>query len=131
MDIVSSYQALIQPSWAPPAWVFGPVWSVLYVLIAISFGAVLVMLIRGNIRFAVALPFLINIVANLLYTPIQFGLGNIPLATADILVVLGTLVWAIAAIRPHARWIAWMQAPYLLWVSFATCLQIAITALNA
>ncbi len=48
----------------------------------------------------------------------------------DILLVPGTLVWAIVAIYPHARWISYVQIPYLLWVSFAAVLQLTITFLN-
>lgn len=78
----------------------------------------------------VALPFILNIVFNLVFTPIQFGLKNNFFAAADILLVLGTLIWAMAAIYPHARWITYIQIPYLLWVSFATVLQLTITHLN-
>jgi len=121
---------LLKPSWAPPAWLFGPVWTVLYVLIAISFGKVFLMAWQKQIAFMVALPFILNLIFNFAFTPLQFGLKNNLLAAIDILLVLGTLVWAIVAIYPHARWIAYIQIPYLLWVSFATVLQLTITYLN-
>jgi benzodiazapine receptor len=124
------YSTLAKPSWAPPAWLFGPVWSVLYVLIALSFGKVFLMLWRKKISFAVALPFILNLVFNFLFTPIQFGLQNNILAAIDILLVLGTLIWAMIAIYPHKKWITYIQIPYLLWVSFATFLQLTITFLN-
>jgi len=78
----------------------------------------------------VALPFLLNLIFNFAFTPIQFGLKNNYLAALDILLVLATLIWAMAVIYPHARWIAYIQIPYLLWVSFATVLQLTITYLN-
>jgi tryptophan-rich sensory protein len=78
----------------------------------------------------VALPFLLNIIFNLLYTPIQFGLKNNYLASIDIILVLGTLIWALIAIYPLVRWIAIVNIPYLLWVSFATILQLTITWIN-
>jgi len=61
---------------------------------------------------------------------LQFGLKNNLLAAIDILLVLGTLIWLMVAIYPHAKWIAYIQIPYLLWVSFATVLQLTITYLN-
>ena len=78
----------------------------------------------------VALPFLLNLIFNFAFTPIQFGLQNNLLAALDILLVLGTLIWAMLAIFPHARWLTYIQAPYLLWVLFATVLQLTITFLN-
>ncbi len=124
------YQMLIKPTWSPPAWLFGPVWSVLYVIITISFGSVFYKAFTKQIPWLVALPFALNLIFNLLFTPIQFGLQNNLLAAIDILLVLGTLVWAMIAIWPHTRWITYAQIPYLLWVSFATALQLSITYLN-
>ena len=124
------YSQLIRPTWSPPAWLFGPVWTFLYILIAISFGRVFFLFFQKQISFWVALPFLLNIILNLIFTPIQFGLKNNLLAALDILLVLGTLIWAISAIFPHSKTLAYMQIPYLLWVSFATVLQLTITWLN-
>jgi tryptophan-rich sensory protein len=124
------YSTLIKPSWAPPSWLFGPVWTVLYVLIAISFGRVLIMAIQKQITFIILLPFILNLIFNFAFTPLQFGLQNNYLAALDILLVLGTLIWAMVAIYPYAKWIMYMQIPYLVWVSFATILQLTITFLN-
>lgn len=124
------YQQLIKPSWAPPAWLFGPVWTFLYALIAFSFGKVFYLAWRKQIPLIVALPFALNLVFNFAFTPIQFGLQNNLLAAVDILLVLGTLVWAMSAIYKHSRWVAYIQIPYLLWVGFATVLQLTITFLN-
>lgn len=136
------YQQLIKPTWAPPAWLFGPVWSVLYILIAISFSSVFYKVATKQLPIIVAVPFVLNLIFNFLFTYFQFTLKNNTLATADILLVLGTLVWAIIAIfiaslklnisagGPDIRWIAYMNIPYLLWVLYATVLQITITCLN-
>ena len=124
------YSQLIKPTWSPPAWLFGPVWTFLYILIAISFGRVFMMFFQKQISFWVALPFLLNIIFNLIFTPIQFGLKNNYLAALDILLVLGTLIWAIVVIFPHSRVLSYMQIPYLLWVCFATVLQLTVTWLN-
>lgn len=130
MNSYNWYSQLIKPVWSPPAFLFGPVWTFLYVLIAVSFGKVFWMFWKKEIAVAVALPFLLNLVFNFAFTPLQFGLKNNLLAAVDILLVLGTLVWAMIAIYPHSRWIAYIQIPYLLWVSFATILQLTITYLN-
>ncbi|MEK7105871.1 MAG: TspO/MBR family protein [Patescibacteria group bacterium] len=130
MNNYTNYSELIKPTWAPPSWIFGPVWTVLYIMIAISFGSVVKMFFSKQIPFVVLLPFLLNIVFNALFTWIQFGLKNLPLAGVDILLVLGTLVWAMIAIFPYAKWITYIQIPYLLWVSFATVVQLTITFLN-
>jgi len=133
MDSSSSaawYAQLVKPFFAPPASVFGPVWTVLYVVIAVSFGYVLLQTLKRRLPFGVLLPFILNLVFNLAYTPIQFGLKNNALASVDILLVLGTLVWAMAAIWPRVRWVALVNIPYLLWVAFATVLQLSITWLN-
>lgn len=130
MNQMSWYAELVKPEWAPPAFLFGPVWSVLYAVIAVSFGYVAYLAWKRRIPFLVFLPFLLNIVFNAAFTPIQFGLRSNLLAAIDISLVLVTLVWAMAAIWRHTRWVALANIPYLLWVSFATVLQFTITALN-
>ncbi len=85
MDSSSSaawYAQLSKPFFAPPAGVFGPVWTVLYVIIAVSFGFVLLQYLRRRLPFRVLLPFILNLLANLAYTPIQFGLKNNALASS-------------------------------------------------
>lgn len=124
------YQTLAKPSWAPPSWLFGPVWTVLYILIAISFGKVFIMAVQKQIPIIIVLPFILNLIFNFAFTPIQFGLKNNYLAAFDILLVLITLIWAMASIYPHSKWITYIQIPYLLWVTFATILQLTVTYLN-
>jgi len=124
------YTQWIQPDWAPPSWLFGPVWGVLYVIIAISFGYVFYKVWQGEIPKLVALPFVINLLANAAFTPVQFGLQNLWLAALVIVIVLITIPWMMYVVWPYAKWIAYAQVPYLLWVSFATVLQLTITWLN-
>lgn len=133
MDTYSWYATLIKPSWAPPAWVFGPVWTVLYALIAVSFGTVFYKAFTRQLSWKVALPFALNLAANFAFTPLQFGLQNNFLAAIDVVLVLGTLIWALAAVwraAPRLRWVVYVNIPYLLWVSFATALQLTVTYLN-
>jgi len=130
MKEAQTYINWIQPSWAPPAWLFGPVWSVLYIIIAVSFGHVFLQVMRGHIPKIVALPFVINLLANFSFTYVQFGLQNLYLAAGVISLVLVTIIWSMKAICPYAKWVAYAQIPYLIWVSFATVLQFTITFLN-
>lgn len=131
MNSTSSwYQTIIKPTWAPPSYLFGPVWAVLYAIIAISFGKVFFMAYQKQIPFMVVLPFLLNLIFNFTFSPIQFSLQNNLLATIDILLILATLIWAMIAIWPYTRWIVFANIPYVLWVSFASVLQITITYLN-
>jgi tryptophan-rich sensory protein len=86
--------------------------------------------IRRKVPWLVALPFAINLVSNLIFTPIQFGMRNLPLASVDILVVWATILWMMVAVWRHYRWVAVAQVPYFVWVSLATVLQLSITAMN-
>jgi translocator protein len=106
------------------------VWAVLYAIIAASFGYVLVQAIKKKWSWAVFLPFGLNLLFNLAFSPIQFGLKNNFLAAIDIVLVLATLLWALRSVWSRARWVALVNIPYLLWVSFATVLQLSITWLN-
>ncbi|MEY4440582.1 MAG: hypothetical protein RLY49_208 [Candidatus Parcubacteria bacterium] len=129
----SWYQTLLKPTWAPPSWIFGPVWSILYILIAISFAYVLYSTLTKRIPFKVALPFILNLIFNFIFTPIQFGLQNNILAALDIVLVWSTLIWAgymIWNTSKKFRWIVYINIPYFLWVSFATVLQFTVTYLN-
>lgn len=130
MKTYNWYSQLIKPTWAPPSWLFGPVWTFLYILIAVSFGKVFLMAFQKQITLLVALPFLLNLIFNFAFSPIQFTWQNNFWAAVDILLVLGTLIWAMIAIYPYVKWITYIQIPYLLWVSFATVLQLTITFLN-
>jgi tryptophan-rich sensory protein len=132
MENFTSYQELIKPTWSPPAWIFGPVWTVLYAIMAISFGKVFYRaFFTKDLSLTVALPFILNLIFNFSFTWVQFGLKNNALASADILLVLATLIWAMVSVYPHMKWVALANIPYLLWVSFATVLQLSITFLNS
>ncbi|MDF2379291.1 MAG: tryptophan-rich sensory protein [Candidatus Gracilibacteria bacterium] len=125
------YAELIRPFWAPPSWLFGPVWTILYVIIVASFTTVFYKAYKKDIPKKTAIPFALNLFFNFAFTPIQFGLQNNLLASLDILFVLGTLVWAIKSIKPQLPWVAYANIPYLAWVIFATVLQLTVTYLNA
>jgi benzodiazapine receptor len=130
MTWIEWYNALEKPSWTPAPATIGLIWQILYPIILISFGFVFVQAIRKKLPWQVALPFAINLVLNLIFTPIQFGMRNLPLAALDIVIVWATIIWCVVAVWPHYKWVAAAQGPYFVWVSIATVLQLSITAMN-
>ena len=130
MTFMEWYKALDKPSWTPQPATIGTIWQILYPIIAVTFGWVFWRCSLGRLPGAVALPFGLNLLANLSFPLVHFGLKNNLLAALDILVVWGTLVWLIVTIWPLARWVAVLQVPYFLWVSIATVLQLQITWMN-
>jgi tryptophan-rich sensory protein len=130
MNSANWYKMLIKPSWAPPSWLFGPVWSVLYLIIIFSYGTVFYKVLSKQWPAALLWPFALNLFFNLIFSSLQFGLKSNILAALDIILILATLIWAMIAIYPQARWIALVNIPYLCWVAFATILQLTITFLN-
>jgi translocator protein len=130
MENYVRYQLMKKPKWAPPAKVFGLVWSVLYLIMLVTFGAVFFQVFLGLLPLVIVLPFILNLIFNILFTPIQFGLKSNLLGLVDIILVLITLVWLMVAIYPYLPLVALANIPHLLWVCFATVLQIAITYMN-
>lgn len=124
------YDSLWKPAWTPAPSTIGLIWQILYPIIFVTFGFVLLQALRGKISWSAVVPFAVNLAANLAFTPIQFGLRNLPLAALDILVVLATIVWIMVIIWPRYKWVAVAQVPYLLWVSIATVLQLSMTWMN-
>ena len=133
MNTHKLYSQLIKPTWAPPSWLFGPVWTTLYIIIVFSFGTVFYKAFTRQIPWIVALPFALNLLFNFAFPPIQFRLVNNIIASIDILLVVGTLVWALYVVwynAPELRWVVYVNIPYLIWGIFATTVQLAITYLN-
>jgi len=124
------YDSLAKPVWTPEPSTIGLIWQVLYPIIFLTFGFVFVQALRKKVPWVVALPFAINLAANLVFTPIQFWMRNLQLAAVDILIVWGTIIWMMVAIWKHYRWVAVAQLPYFVWVSIATVLQLTITFWN-
>jgi translocator protein len=124
------YAALRKPSWNPPGWIFGPVWTALYTMMAVA--AWLVWMQGGwGIKRKPLLIFLAQLVLNAAWTPIFFGLHAPGIAFAEIVLLWLAIVAAIAAFRPVSRSAAWLLVPYLVWVSFAAALNFALWRLNS
>lgn len=123
------YGQLSQPSWAPPAWLFGPVWSVLYLCMAVA--AWLVWRERGFKGAAGALwLFIIQLVANALWTWLFFVLHAGALSMAEILLLWLLIAATIVKFWPVQRLAALLLVPYLAWVSFASGLTLSLWRLN-
>jgi translocator protein len=124
------YQSLQKPAWTPAPGTIGLIWQILYPVILFTFGFVFLKTAQRQLPWQIALPFALNLVANILFTPIQFGLRNLPLAAVDIFIVWITILWMSWVIWPTYRWVAYAQIPYFIWVSIAMVLQFSITWSN-
>lgn len=130
MTWIDWYNTLAKPTWTPAPSTISLIWLILYLIILVSFGFVFVQVFRSKVPRRLAVPFTVNLVANLLFMPLFSGLRSVPLAAVDIVIVLATIIWCVIAIWPHYRWVAVAQGPYFVWVSIATVLQLSITAMN-
>lgn len=124
------YENLIKPAFAPPTYLFGIVWSIIYPIIFVTYGYTAYLVFKKKASKVLLLPVILNLIFNFLFSPIQFGLKNNLLAAIDITLVLITIIWYMLKIKPVSKKLMWAQIPYLLWVSFATVLQYSITYLN-
>ena len=123
------YANLDKPSWTPPSWVFGPVWSLLYLLMGISLWQVW----RKTGFRAAAMPltlFGIQLVLNMAWSGLFFGLRNPAAALVEIVLLWCAILATMTAFRQRSAPAGWLMLPYLAWVSFAAALNLAIWNLN-
>ena len=130
MNWLDWYNSLAKPGWTLAPSTISLIWMILYPVILISFGFVFLRVFQGKVRSLLAVPFAINLMANLLFMPLFSGLRSVPLAAVDIVIVWATIIWCEVAVWQHYRWVAVAQGPYFVWVSIATVLQLSITAMN-
>jgi benzodiazapine receptor len=123
------YAEIVKPTWMPPGWLFGPVWTVLYAMMGTS--AWRVWRVGGfrTDRAALAL-FLLQWMLNFAWTGIFFGAHAMGLALIEIIVLLAAIAATAWRFRQHDRVAATLLVPYLLWVTFATALNFALWQLN-
>lgn len=120
------YAGLNKPAFNPPNWIFGPVWSVLYVMIAVAGWR-----LWENHRNSGALAvWWIALSFNFLWSPVFFGAQMPGVALLVIVFLLALILTFIAIVRPLDKVAAWLFVPYAAWVSFATMLNFAIWWLN-
>ena len=123
------YAGLNQPSWNPPAEVFGPVWTTLYALMGVSLWLAWESK-KSPDRSAALQLFWWQLAVNVLWSIVFFGLENPGLAVVVILVLLGLIIaYIIRALRVN-RWAAYVMVPYVAWVTFAVALNTAVWWLN-
>ena len=123
------YVALKKPTWNPPGWIFGPVWTALYAMMAVAAWLVWQ---RGGFaaqRRPLGL-FLAQLALNALWTPLFFGLHQPGVAFAEIILLWLAILATLLAFQPVSRLAAWLLMPYLAWVSFATVLNGTLWRLN-
>lgn len=121
------YQTLPKPFWTPPSWVFSPVWTALYVMMAVA--AWLVWRNAGgrvaNARLALTL-FFVQLAVNVLWSVLFFGLRQVGWAAVDNLLLLLLVLATARAFLPHSRAAALLMLPYAVWVGYAASLTVAI-----
>lgn len=123
------YAALQKPAWNPPNWLFGPVWTGLYVLMAFAAWRVWRVQTPPASRQTLAL-YAAQLVLNALWSLLFFGLRRPDLALAEVVVFWALLVTMLIRFRAVDRLAAWLWTPYVLWVSFASVLNAAVWHLN-
>ena len=124
------YANLNKPSFNPPGWVFGPVWTALYILMAVSAGLVWQKgLGERKVRLAMGL-YLVQLILNALWTPFFFGLEMPLLAFIDIVLLWTAIIFTILAFFKVSRYGALLMLPYLGWTTFAAVLNFSLWYLN-
>ena len=126
MSSTEMYATMIKPGWSPPGWLFGPVWSVLYCLMAVAVWRVWRLVgLRGAV-----IVYLIHLIFQALWSWLFFGLGRADWAMVDILILWLMILWLVFAFRRTDKLAYLMMIPYLLWVTFAAVLNGTLWALN-
>ena len=129
-DLDGWYQSLIKPSWKPPDWLFGPVWTLIYATAALA-GTLAWQNAReqADRQWILAL-FALNAFLNVLWSLLFFRLHRPDWALAEVFLLWLSIVALIIGLRPFSKATTWLLLPYLAWVSFATALNAAVVRLN-
>ena len=124
------YPTLVKPPFNPPAWVFGPVWTLLYILMGVAFFLVWVRKTENPFAGRAMAAWGIQLLLNFFWSFFFFW-GRAPgWAFLEILLLLAALVWTLVLFFRVSRWAGWLMTPYLAWVGFASILNASIWLLN-
>ena len=124
------YRGLVRPSIQPPDWLFGPAWTLIFTLCAVSAATAWRRARDGRTRAMIVGLFAVNAAFNILWTVLFFRMHRPDLALIEVVFLWASIVVLIVALRPISRLSAWLLVPYLLWVTFAGVLTWRISVLN-
>ena len=124
------YANLAKPAWNPPNWIFGPVWSCLYLMMAVAAWLVWRQAGFAGAKLPLAL-FAIQLALNSLWSVLFFGLQNPGAAVIEIILLWAAILATLISFWKRSRWAGGLLVPYLAWVTFATVLNVAIWRMNA
>lgn len=124
------YADLSKPAWNPPAWVFAPVWTTLYVAMGVAAWMVWRRRAWRNVTPALVV-FVAQLLLNALWSYIFFGLHRMALASAEIVALLALVVVCAVMFARARAWAGLLLVPYALWVAFASVLTITLWRMNA
>lgn len=124
------YMTLNKPFFSPPNWVFGPVWTILYFLMGVSFYLIWIRGFQEKRAKTASRFFAAQLVLNFIWSPVFFGLRSPELGLVVIVAMWVMIVMTMMKFYPLSRWAFYLLVPYVLWVSFATVLNAAIVMLN-
>jgi len=124
---ITWFNTLIQPSFKPPSWLFGPVWTVLYIMIGVSGWR---LYIKGMFNGPRLAAYIAQSVLNFSYSQIFFGWHQLFIAVLDTALLWVTIIWAFVEYKVVDELAAYLLVPYFMWGSFALCLQATVWWLN-
>lgn len=130
-DLGPWYQSLVKPAWQPPDLLFGPAWTLIYALWALSAATAWSAASSRAVRTRVVALFGTNALLNVLWSELFFGWQRPDWALAEVVVLWLSIVLLIVVLAPISRRASWLLVPYLAWVSFAGVLNLAVVQLNA
>lgn len=128
------YRTIEKPAFNPPDWIFGPVWTVLFIMMALVLWQIwrtpAPAAATARLRRRALAAFVVQLVVNVSWSAAFFGLQSPTAGLVVIVALLASIVWLIRAARPVVGPMTWLLAPYLAWVSFAAVLNLTIVVLN-
>jgi len=127
--VKSWYPVINKPTWNPPSWLFGPVWTTLFIMMGVALYLVWSKKVNSKVRIALKM-FATQLTLNILWSVFFFGLGNFWLAFGEILVLWVFIFWTIIKFWKVDKTAGALLVPYILWVSFAAYLNLIVASLN-